>query len=163
MRVLRYIYDSRTADPAVERVLDRLADRDEAVERTDIGTAADPDDARRDALLAVGDATRIGRKPSGLFDGDGRPDFSAGALIVEAPTGRRDLHVGEAAVEALREAETEAEAETETGPEAEGGNGNGNGAGGGASGRVDPGGSGGTVGDEGGSEDERAGGSASDG
>lgn len=102
MRVLRYIYDSETADPPVQRVLDRIAARDEAVERLDVATADDPAGARREALLAVGEATRIGRKPSGLFDDDGTPDFSAGALITEEPTGRRDLHVGREAVEALR-------------------------------------------------------------
>jgi hypothetical protein len=103
VRVLRYIYDSATADPAVERVLDRLEAREEAVERVDLATADDPADARREALLAVGEATRIGRKPSGLYAADGTPDFSAGALITEEPTGRRDLHVGREALAALRD------------------------------------------------------------
>lgn len=102
MRALRYVYDSGTADPAVERVLGLLADRDENVERLDVATADDPEDARREAMLAVGEATRVGRKPDGIYDADGTPDFSAGVLITEAPTGRRGLHVGAEAVEALR-------------------------------------------------------------
>lgn len=109
MRVLQYVYNSETADPAVDRVLERLEGRDETVEHIDVGTAADPADARREAMLAVGAATRVGRKPSELYDADGRPDFSAGALITEEPTGRRDLHVGEEAVEALRNAEAPAD------------------------------------------------------
>lgn len=102
MHVLRYLYNSGTADEHVERALDRLADREEAVEYTDVGAADDPDAARREAMLAVGQAVRIGGKPSGVFDEDGDPDFSAGAMIVEAETGRRTLHVGRDALEALR-------------------------------------------------------------
>ncbi|MFB6302209.1 MAG: hypothetical protein ABEH78_05045 [Haloferacaceae archaeon] len=109
MRALRYIYDSRTADPHVERVLDLLAERPEDVDHLDVGTAADPADARREALLAVGEATRIGRKPSGIYDADGNPDFSAGVLLTEAPTGRRELHVGAEAVAALRTDESTAD------------------------------------------------------
>lgn len=102
MRVLTYIYNSETADGPVERVLDRLAERDEPIEYNDISAAADRDAALREALLTVGQAVRIGGKPSGVFDKDGDPDFSAGVMITEDATGRRDLHIGAEAFEALR-------------------------------------------------------------
>lgn len=102
MHVSTYIYDSETADDHVARVLERLEDRDETVEHIDLGAAADRDSARREAMLAIGQATRVGGKPSGVFDEDGNPDFSAGAMITEESTGRRELHIGPEAVEVLR-------------------------------------------------------------
>lgn len=102
MRVLTYIYNSETADEPVERVLDRLEDRDAPIDYNDISAAADRDAALREALLTVGQAVRIGGKPSGVFDEEGDPDFSPGVMITEATTGRRGLHIGMEALEALQ-------------------------------------------------------------
>jgi hypothetical protein len=104
MRVVAYLYNSETGIDAVEQVLAALADREEDIEHIDIGTADDPSAARREAMLRVGAATRIGGKPDAIFDDDGTPDFAAGALITEAPTGRRELHIGTDAVAALEDA-----------------------------------------------------------
>lgn len=102
MRVRSYIYDSDTAAPHVESVLEHLDARDEDVDRLDVGTASDPGNARREAMLTVKGAVRIGSVPSELFDESGSPDFSAGALVTESPTGRRTLHVGSDALDVLR-------------------------------------------------------------
>jgi hypothetical protein len=101
MEILAYLYNSETPTDAVDAVLDRLDDREEATERIDVATAQDPADARRDAMLKVGSATRVGPKPDGLFDDDGNPDFSVGVLITEEATGRRNLYVGEEALDVL--------------------------------------------------------------
>lgn len=102
MRVLTYIYNSETADDHVSWVLDQLDDRDETIEYTDIRASNDPNGARREAMLTIGQATRVGGKPSGVFDDDGNPTFSAGVMITEQTTGRRDLRIGTEAVEALQ-------------------------------------------------------------
>jgi hypothetical protein len=103
MDVLAYIYDSRASSDTVAAVLARLRDRGEAIEYTDLGTADDVSAARRDALLTIGEATRIGSKPDELFDDDGEPDLSPGVLLTEAATGRRELHIGDEALDALRD------------------------------------------------------------
>jgi hypothetical protein len=102
MKIISYLYNSEADSEPVEAVLTRLDDRQEAIEMIDIADASNPDDARRDAMLRVGEATRIGSKPDGVFDASGTPDFSRGVLITEADTGRRSLHVGTDAVEALQ-------------------------------------------------------------
>jgi hypothetical protein len=61
----------------------------------------DPEDRRREAILTVKNAVRIGSLPDELYGEDGTPDFSAGVLITEAETGRRSMHVGREAVEAV--------------------------------------------------------------
>jgi hypothetical protein len=101
MRVVEFLFDSEAASETGRRVATLVDERSETVETTDLGTAKSRDDARREAMLSVGAATRIGSKPDGLFDDDGAPDFSAGAVIVVEETGRRDLYVGERAVEIL--------------------------------------------------------------
>ncbi|MFB6296762.1 MAG: hypothetical protein ABEH66_08005 [Halobacteriales archaeon] len=103
MRALTYVYDSDDAPEHVEAVLDRLDAREESVERLDVAAYRDRADALREATLAVKEGVGIGTTPDALFDAGGDPDFSAGALITEAATGRRSLHVGEAALEALEE------------------------------------------------------------
>lgn len=102
MRVLTYIYNSESADDHVAWVLDQLEDREETIAYNDIRTSDDPDGARREAMLTIGQATRVGGKPSGVFDDDGTPTFAAGAMITEQATGRRDLHIGMDAVEVLQ-------------------------------------------------------------
>jgi hypothetical protein len=101
MRVLTYVYDSRNADPHVEEVLAALEGREESVDRIDVAAFEDRADAIRKATLAVKSGVGIGTTPDALFDQDGDPDFSPGALITEAETGRRRLHVGTDALDAL--------------------------------------------------------------
>ena len=105
MRVTAYFYDSETAEPHVEAVLDRIEARGEAntAELYDLAAAEDRDAARREVMLRVRDAVRIGTNPEGIYDENGDPDFSAGALITEEPTGRRSLHVGQEALAALED------------------------------------------------------------
>ncbi|MGQ3411690.1 hypothetical protein ACT4ML_05450 [Natrinema sp. LN54] len=110
MRVRSYIYDGETAPAHVDAVLERLSDRKESVDRLDVSAAADRDDAVREAMLRVRESVRIGTSPDGIYDEDGNPDFSAGVLIAQEPTGRRSLFVGEVALKALAD-----DAETETG------------------------------------------------
>lgn len=110
MRILHYIYNSEKADDHVENVLERLKDRSEAIEYNDISAANDRDPAHREALLTIGQAVRIGGKPNDIFDDDGDPDFSAGVLITEDTTGRRELKVG---VETLEALQSEGEGSTE--------------------------------------------------
>lgn len=105
MRVLAYVYDSADADAHVHAVLDRLQAREESVDLVDVAEAAEDSSGHREAVLTVKRAVRVGSLPEDLFDARGRPDFSAGALVTEAPTGRRSLHVGPAAAEALRTAD----------------------------------------------------------
>lgn len=109
MRVRSYIYNSGAAPDHVERVLELLDDREEGVERQDVGAAADADDARREAMLTLRESMRIGENPAGIYGEDGTPDFATGVLITENEVGRRAVHVGTDALDALREAE-------ETGP-----------------------------------------------
>jgi hypothetical protein len=109
MRVRSYIYNSGAAPDHVERVLELLDDREEGVERQDVGAAADADDARREAMLTLRESMRIGENPAGIYGEDGTPDFATGVLITENEVGRRAVHVGTDALGALREAE-------ETGP-----------------------------------------------
>lgn len=101
MHVVTYVYDSETAEPHVEAVRERIADREESPDLLDVAAAADRDAAIREATLTVRDAVRIGSNPGGIYDENGTPDFSAGVLITERPTGRRDLHVGNEALDAL--------------------------------------------------------------
>jgi len=106
MRVRSYIYNSGVAPDHVERVLDSLADRPEDVERLDVDAA---DTERREAMLTLRESMRIGENPEGIYGEDGTPDFAAGVLITENEVGRRTVHVGSDALDALREDE-------ETGP-----------------------------------------------
>lgn len=101
MRVISYVYDS--ADPAeyVDSVLDALADREEDIEYVDIAAAESRADGRREAMLTVKNGVGIGTPPDRLYGEDGRPDLSVGALITEEATGRRSLHVGRDALEAV--------------------------------------------------------------
>lgn len=99
MRIVAFVYDSTDPPTHVQSVLERLAGIDTDAEVID---AASPEDGYREAVLAVKEGVGIGSIPEELFDADGTPDFSAGALITEAPTGRRELHVGAATIEALR-------------------------------------------------------------
>lgn len=101
MRVRTYIYDGETAAPHVAAVLERLSSRDESVDYLNLAAAGDRDAALREAMLTVRESVRIGTNPDGIYDDDGNPDFSAGVLVTQEPTGRRRLHVGEDALEAL--------------------------------------------------------------
>ena len=101
MRALTYVYDSEHADPHVADVLDVLEGRAESVDHIDVAAYEDRADAIREATLAVKSGVGIGTTPDELFDGEGDPDFSPGALITEADTGRRRLHVGAEALGAL--------------------------------------------------------------
>lgn len=101
MRVTDFIYDSGATPPHVEAILDRLAERDDPVEVRDVGAADDREDAVREAILTVRGAVRVGKTPDALYDDEGNLDFSAGALITERETGRRTLHTGREALEAL--------------------------------------------------------------
>jgi hypothetical protein len=103
MRVVEFLYDSERASETGQRVARLVADRAESVTTVDLGTADDRADARREAMLSVGAATRIGGKPDALFDDDGDPDFSDGAIVTQEETGRRSLLVGADAVEALKD------------------------------------------------------------
>ncbi|WP_226005304.1 hypothetical protein [Natrinema salinisoli] len=103
MRVRHYIYDSERAEEHVDAVLERLSSRDEGIEYLDVAAADDRDDAIREAMLTVRESVRIGTSPDGIYDDDGDPDFSAGVLVTQEPTGRRGLSVGRAALEALDE------------------------------------------------------------
>jgi len=101
MRLREFIYNSETATDAAEQVRDRLREREGAVEVLDLETADSEADARRAAMLSVGDATGIGSKPDAVFDDEGHPDFAPGVLILDRDTGERELHVGADALDAL--------------------------------------------------------------
>lgn len=101
MRTRAYIYDSESTDATVEAVLDRLAGRSDSIEMIDVAAVADRQAGLRRAMLTLRESIRIGKNPEDVFDAEGDPDFSAGVLITEAPTGRRSLHIGSAALEAL--------------------------------------------------------------
>ncbi len=102
MRVLSYVYDSKAVPTHVRECLGLLDDRDDDPELIDVDGEASREDGRRNAMLTVKNAVRIGSTPSELFV-DGKPDFTVGALITEADTGRRTLHIGEDALDALRQ------------------------------------------------------------
>lgn len=101
MLVRHYIYNSESGDAHVATVLDRIAEREESVELHDVAAADDRRDGLRDAMLTLRNAVRIGRNPDEIYDADGDPDFSAGVLVTEESTGRRHLHIGRDALEAL--------------------------------------------------------------
>ncbi|MEF8851892.1 MAG: hypothetical protein V5A28_05675 [Haloarculaceae archaeon] len=100
MRVRSYIYNSGATTEHVERVLDLLAGRPEAVELLDLAETE-----RREAMLTLRESMRIGENPEGIYGADGTPDFATGVLITENEVGRREVHVGTDAVDALREAD----------------------------------------------------------
>jgi hypothetical protein len=104
MRVLAYVYDSANRPNHVESVLARLDRREEDIDYVDIAAAETEADGRREAMLTVKNGVGIGTPPSELYGEDGRPDVSVGALITEEPTGRRSLHVGRDALDALEDA-----------------------------------------------------------
>lgn len=103
MRILSYVYDSSKVTPQVDRILNLIETREEEIDVLDVATANDPEAARREAMLTVKEAVRIGSVPGQLFDENGDPDFSRGALVSEESTGRRSLHVGGEALELLRD------------------------------------------------------------
>ena len=105
MRVRTYIYDADTAADHVARVLERLDERDEEIDRLNVAAAENRDDAVREAMFALRESVRIGRAPDAVYDDEGNPDFSAGVLIAQEPTGRRSVHVGRDALEALADDE----------------------------------------------------------
>ncbi len=104
MRVVTYIHDSRDTPAHVRAVLEHIGTREETPEVRDIDAAEDRADALRDAMLETRSAVRVGENPDGIYDDEGNPDFSAGVLITQQPTGRRELHVGREALEALESA-----------------------------------------------------------
>lgn len=101
MRVVTFLTDSERATQTGTRLAELVADRPEDIDVIDLGVADDRDAARREAMLAVGSATRIGTKPEAIFDENGDPDFSDGAVVTVAETGRRTLRTGSDAIEAL--------------------------------------------------------------
>jgi len=104
MRVVTYIYDSRDAPAHVRAVLDHIEAREGTPDVRDIDAADDRADALRDAMLDTRSAVRIGENPDGIYDEAGNPDFSPGVLVTQQPTGRRELHVGREALDALESA-----------------------------------------------------------
>ncbi|WP_128226053.1 hypothetical protein [Halobacteriaceae bacterium SHR40] len=103
MRVVSYVYDSKVLPTHVRETLTELSNCDDDPELIDVDGADSREDGRRNAMLTVKNAVRIGSTPGELFDDDGQPDFSVGALITEADTGRRTLHIGSDALDALRD------------------------------------------------------------
>lgn len=101
MRILSYVYDSSKVTPQVVKTLNLIETSEEEVNVLDIATANDPEAARREAMLTVKEAVRVGSVPGQLFDENGEPDFSRGALVSEESTGRRSLHVGAEALKLL--------------------------------------------------------------
>jgi hypothetical protein len=95
--VLTFIYNSDRKSAAVDQALAHLEDREEPIEYIDTGT----DGSEREAMLVIGESTRVGSKPDEIFDDSGNPDFSMGVLIAEQETGRRDIHIGDEMLEAL--------------------------------------------------------------
>jgi len=104
MHPIAFIFDSGDTGTAVDSVLSLVQDREESIDRIDVAAYEDRTAAIREATLAVKSGVGIGTTPGELFDADGDPDFSAGALITEAGTGRRRLHVGAEALDALVDA-----------------------------------------------------------
>jgi len=102
MRVRAFIYNSGAGTEQAERVRELLDDREETVELHDVGSG-DTEDARREAMLTLRESMRIGENPDGIYGEDGTPDFATGVLITENEIGRREIHVGSDALDALRE------------------------------------------------------------
>jgi hypothetical protein len=100
MRVRAFIYNSEAATEHAERIRELLADREETVDYHDVGSG-DADGARREAMLTLRESMRIGENPEGIYGEDGTPDFATGVLITENEIGRREIHVGGDAVDAL--------------------------------------------------------------
>lgn len=100
MEVLTLCHDSERATATGRAVAEAVDARPEEPGVVDLG-GGDRADARREAMLTVGEATRIGTKPDAVFDEDGNPDFSDGVIVTEDERGRRELHVGVDALEAL--------------------------------------------------------------
>jgi len=101
MRALAYVYDSADRPAHVDAVLDRVAERGDDPRLVDVDDG-DREDGRREAALVVRQAVRVGSYPDALYADDGSLTFAPGALVTEAQTGRRTLHVGPDALEALR-------------------------------------------------------------
>lgn len=101
MRVRAYLYNSESAAEHVQAVLDRVTER-EGVELVDVGEG---DDARREAMFALRESVRVGDNPEDIYGDDGTPEFATGVLVTEDVTGRRSLHVGREALEAVAESE----------------------------------------------------------
>lgn len=101
MDIVAYVCDSAAPAANVETVRARLEESGAEFELIDVAAANSRQEGRREAMLTIKNAVRIGSAPSELFDEDGTPDFSTGALITEESTGRRSLHVGREAVEIL--------------------------------------------------------------
>lgn len=97
MKTIAFIYDSGEMGPTVDAVLTWLKDRQEPVNRIDVAT----DGNVREAMLLLGESTRIGPKPDAVFDDDGNPDFSDGVLITEQETGRRTVRIGDDMLEVV--------------------------------------------------------------
>jgi len=102
MRVRAFIHNSGAATEQAARVRELLAEREESVEFHDLGTG-DAEGTRREAMLTLRESMRIGENPAGIYGEDGTPDFAAGVLITENEVGRREIHVGSDAVDALCE------------------------------------------------------------
>jgi hypothetical protein len=97
MEIITFIYNSDRKGSAVDSVLDSLQEWEESSEYINTGTGG----SEREAMLLVGESTRIGSNPEETFDEAGNPDFSMGVLITEQETGRRDLHISEEMLDAL--------------------------------------------------------------
>jgi hypothetical protein len=95
MVVLTYLYNSESAPDHVGTVVERL---DDGVETVDVAQGAD---ARREAMFALRESVRIGDNPDAIYDDDGTPTFAPGVLVTEDERGRRALHVGADALDAL--------------------------------------------------------------
>jgi hypothetical protein len=97
MDVLTFIFESEQPTEVAEEIRHQLKQRDDEIEFLDVDGA----DARREAMLLIGETARIGPKPDAIFDSDGNPDFSQGVVIVESNTGRRNLYIGDEALDEL--------------------------------------------------------------
>lgn len=103
MQVRSFVFDSENTPPHVESSLDLIAKREEAVSRVDVAEDDLSGDVEREAMLTVKEGVRVGSVPDALFDENGQPDFSVGALVTVETTGRRSLHIGPNALQTLRE------------------------------------------------------------
>lgn len=101
MHVRAYLYNAGAPPDHVHAVLEALASRDGDPDLVDV---AEGDDARRRAMLTLRESIRIGESPDAIYDDDGTPDFAPGVLVTEDETGRRHLHVGPEAMDALEDA-----------------------------------------------------------
>lgn len=103
MQLRSYVYDGDAPAPHVQAVLAAISSREESVDVQDVAAADDRQAALRDAVLTVRESMRIGSNPPGIYDDQGNLDFSAGVLIIERETGRREVHVGRDALEVLED------------------------------------------------------------